>query len=72
MILDNEGIIKMLNTFERESKALREEVLRLCWWMRGGLTYEEAYMLSPQERELVGKIIESNMETTKTSGLPFF
>ena len=72
MILDNEGIIKMLNTFERESKALREEVLRLCWWMRGGLTYEEAYMLSPQERELVGKIIESNMETTKKSGLPFF
>ena len=62
----------MLNTFERESKALREEVLRLCWWMRGGLTYEEAYMLSPQERELVGKIIESNMETTKKSGLPFF
>ena len=62
----------MLSTFERESKALREEVLRLCWWMRGGLTYDEAYMLSPQEREIIGKIIESNMEATKKSGMPFF
>ena len=72
MILDHEGIVKMLSTFERESKALREEVLRLCWWMRGGLTYDEAYMLSPQEREIIGKIIESNMEATKKSGMPFF
>ena len=72
MTLDNDGIIKLLNNYERESKALREEVLRLCWWMRGGLTYDEAYMLSPDEREIIGKIIESNMETTKKSGLPFF
>jgi hypothetical protein len=72
LTLDNDGIIKLLNNYERESKALREEVLRLCWWMRGGLTYDEAYMLSPDEREIIGKIIESNMETTKKSGLPFF
>ena len=72
MILDNEGIIKLLNSYEKESKALREEVLRLCWFMRGGLTYDEAYMLSQEERELIGKIIDSNMEVTKKSGLPFF
>ena len=72
MILDNEGIIKLLNNYEKESKALREEVLRLCWFMRGGVTYDEAYMLSQEERELIGKIIDSNMEVTKKSGLPFF
>lgn len=72
MILDNEGIIKLLNSYEKESKALREEVLRLCWFMRGGLTYDEAYMLSQEERGLIGKIIDSNMEVTKKSGLPFF
>jgi hypothetical protein len=72
LILDNEGIIKLLNSYEKESKALREEVLRLCWFMRGGLTYDEAYMLSQEERELIGKIIDSNMEVTKKSGLPFF
>lgn len=72
MILDNEEIVKLLDNYDKESKALKEEILRLCWWMRGGLTYEEAYMLSPHEREIIGKIIESNMEATKKSGMPFF
>ena len=72
MILNNDAIVELLDSYDKESKALKEEVLRLCWWMRGGLTYEEAYMLSPQEREIIGKIIDSNMETTKKSGMPFF
>jgi hypothetical protein len=72
LILDNDAIVELLESYDKESKAMREEVLRLCWWMRGGLTYEEAYMLSPQERELIGKIIDSNMEATKKSGMPFF
>lgn len=72
MTLDNEDIVKLLTSYEKESKALREEILRLCWFMRGGLTYDEAYMLSSEERDLIGKIIDSNMETTKKSGLPFF
>jgi hypothetical protein len=72
LILNNDAIVELLDSYDKESKALKEEVLRLCWWMRGGLTYEEAYMLSPQEREIIGKIIDSNMETTKKSGMPFF
>jgi len=40
--------------------------------MRGGITYDDAMALSHSERQLIGKIIRSNMETTKESGLPFF
>ena len=40
--------------------------------MRGGLTYSEAHELSLNERNLINKIIEDNLETTKKSGLPFF
>jgi hypothetical protein len=40
--------------------------------MRGGISYEDAMMLSQQERELISKIIKENMETTKKSGMPFF
>jgi hypothetical protein len=40
--------------------------------MRGGLTYEEAYNLSVQEREIINDIIKDNLETTKKSKLPFF
>ena len=72
MTLDNEGIATLLNDYDRESKALREELLRICWHMRGGVSYDEAFMMSQQERELIGKIINDNMETTKKSGMPFF
>lgn len=72
MILGNEDIITLLNRYDRESKALREELLRMCWYMRGGITYDEAFMLTQEERELINKIIKENMETTKKSGLPFF
>ena len=62
----------MLERFDREAKALKEEMLRICWYMRGGITFSEAMDLGLEERELIGKIIKDNMETTKKSGLPFF
>lgn len=40
--------------------------------MRGGLTYEEACHLSPDERISITEIIKDNMETTKKTGLPYF
>jgi hypothetical protein len=40
--------------------------------MRGGLSYSDAMMLSHTDREIISKIIDDNMETTKKSGLPFF
>jgi hypothetical protein len=70
--LDNEGIGKFINSLEKEAKAIREDLLRLCWYMRGGMNYEDAMMLSDQERTLIGSIIKDNMDVTKKSGLPFF
>ena len=57
---------------EREAKQLRSESLKMCWYMRGGMTYTEAMLLSSTERELISDIIKENLETTKKSGLPFF
>ncbi len=51
---------------------IRSEVLKLCWYMRGGLTYSEGMNLSSQEREIINAIVKENLETTKKSGLPFF
>jgi len=44
----------------------------MCWHMRGGLTYDEAFQLGFQEREIINTIIKSNMEVTQKSGIPFF
>jgi hypothetical protein len=72
LTLEREQVAEYLTQLETESKAVKSEALKLCWYMRGGLTYDEAMFLSQQEREIIAKIISDNLETTKESGLPFF
>ena len=72
MTLNNDQIVALLENYDKESKALKHEALTLTWFMRGGLSYEEAMYLSQSEKQAIGKIIESNMEVAKKSGMPFF
>lgn len=72
MTLTDADIEDWLNLLEKETKAVREEALRFTWWMRGGVSYEESMMLSHEEREIIGRIIEDNMETAKKSQMPFW
>jgi len=72
LTLSNEEIVEQLNKFDKETKALKHNLLKMCWYMRGGLTYDDAMMLCYQDREIINNIIEKNLETTKESGLPFF
>ena len=57
---------------EDETKALRHDLLKVCWFMRGGVTYSEAAAMSPTERQIVAQLVKENMETTKKTGPPFF
>jgi glutamate formiminotransferase len=72
LILDNEGIVEWLDQFDKESKAIKKDLIKMCWFMRGGLTYDEAVNLSIEERNIVAEIVSENLETTKKSGMPFF
>lgn len=72
MSLESEEIIQLLDKMDKETKALKHDILTLCWFMRGSISYDDAMMLSPDDRDIIGKIIKSNLETTKDSGLPFF
>ena len=72
MSLDNESIVEMIKNFDKDSKALKKNILKICWHMRGGITYSEALEISFHEREIINGIIEENINTTKETGLPFF
>ena len=72
LTLSNEEIVELLNDYDKELKAIKEDILKACWFMRGGISYNDGMMLSPEERKMISKIIKSNLETTKESGLPFF
>jgi hypothetical protein len=70
--LDAEGVQKLLDTMEEECKAIKRNALKLSWYLRGGATYEDILNMSTFERNEIVKIIESNLETTKNTKLPFF
>ena len=65
-------IIKTLKDMESDTKNLKHELMKMCWYMRGGLSYSEASALSPNEREIIAQLVKDNLETTKKSGQPFF
>lgn len=72
MALSNEEVVELLDEYEKDSKALKKTILKQCWYMRGGITYDEAMALSFQERQIINEIIDENLETTKETQLPFF
>jgi len=62
----------MLEDYDTQARAIKDEMLRFVWWMRGGLSYDDALYLGHYENEIVRQIIKENMETTKNTGMPFF
>jgi hypothetical protein len=69
--LDGPGIKKLLDRFDKEIEEIKFNCLHMSWFMRGGVTYTDVLNMSVNERQSLNKIIEKNMETTKSSGLPF-
>ena len=65
-------IVAYLKDFDNETKNLKLELMKICWFMRGGMSWNEALVLSPDEREIVSQLVKENMDTTKKSGQPFF
>jgi hypothetical protein len=57
---------------EVETNSIRQEALKVAWYMRGGVSYDQALQLSVAERKSITELIKDNLETTKKTGLPFF
>ena len=64
--------MKYLKDMDADIKNLKHELLKVCWYMRGGVTYQEALNMSIDERKIVGNIVKDNLETTKKTGRDFF
>lgn len=72
LTMSTQDMLNYFNQLENESKALKEEALKVCWYMRGSISFNEAMLLSSEDRKIISKIIKSNLETAKESGMPFF
>ena len=72
MSLGFAGIQELSDRMDLETKALKNELYRVCWYMRGALSVTEAFDLSNEDLQILSSIIKDNLETTKKSGLAFF
>ena len=61
-----------VEVLDKQVKEIKHSVYRMCWYMQGSVSVNEAFDMGNEDREIISKIIESNLETTKESKLPFF
>jgi len=67
-----EDVIALINGYEKEVGAIKQELLKTVWYMRGGMSLTEAYGTSFKDRKIINEIINENLKTTKDTGMPFF
>lgn len=69
--MSNSDIESYVTTLENESKEIKDEIFRISWFMRGGVTsYELFYIYSVEDRSIINRIIKENIENTKSSRMP--
>ena len=56
----------------REALHIKQVAQQLAWFMRGSMSYNDILNMSRTELENINKLIDSNLETTKKTKLPFF
>ena len=70
--MDLEEILKYVDALDKESKEMKSELLKICWYMRGGVSVDDAFSMSYEERMIVNDIVKDNIETSKKIGMPIF
>jgi len=69
--LPNSDIEDYLKTLDDQARGIKEEIFRLAWYMRGGVTSQDLFHnYSFEDRSIISVIIKENIELTKKSGMP--
>ena len=61
-----------MESLDQEANNIRADGLRLAWYMRGGITYDQVMQMSTSERQMISDLAKENIETTKKTNLPWF
>ena len=58
----------MLAVMERNKNAINQDIATLVFYMQGGLDFNDAHLLSIEQRKVLSKVIEKHQEAV--SGKP--
>lgn len=65
-----EDVGGLIARMESESQGLMKKIHTILWHMRGGLTREDAWAMSPKELNLIVEDINTRIKTAKETGVP--
>jgi hypothetical protein len=70
--LDVEQMKKVADGMWQEARQIKYNSMKIGWYMRGSISYNDILCMSRDEIDDLNKIIEGNLETTKKTQMPFF
>lgn len=65
-------IEKLTTSMVEEIDRLDRNAIKMSWYMRGGITYNDIMNMTGKQVDSLNSVIEENLETTKKSKMPFF
>lgn len=69
--MSNEEIAAYVDSLDNEVKDFKENLYKLSWYMRGGVTSEQLMLqLTSEDRNILNKIVNDNIENTKNAKMP--
>ena len=70
--MTTDQIEKFTDDMVKQVKEIKKNAFTLSWYTRGGVSYTDVLNMSSDEIDSLNEMIDSNLETTKKSKLPFF
>ena len=69
--MPNSEIEKYISSIDNEAKQIKDEIFRISWFMRGGVSSQDLFHIyTYEDRKIINGIIKENIENTKASKMP--
>ncbi len=70
MISNSTEKVEYLNRLAVQSRAITSEIAEICFYMRGSITWDQAWRLTSKQKDIIRKLIKDNIDRTEKSGMP--
>lgn len=69
--MSNSEIESYIDFLENEVKNIKDEIFRISWYMRGGVSSTDLfYLYSFEDRKILSNIIKDNIDATVKAKMP--
>lgn len=70
--MKSDQIDDYLEKLRKAASSIEEDLVDITFFMRGGITLNEAFQLTPNQREAVSKRVKQNFELTEKTKMPLY